>query len=125
LDERAELSQIADLPFVANGVLRDPLGWTFSNGEGQQRSVRVSAALAIDATLGVLEAVRAGAGVSVLPDFAVQADLASGRLVRLLPDWSLDSGGIYAVTPATRFRRARVTAFLDVLVEWERRRAHG
>jgi DNA-binding transcriptional LysR family regulator len=125
LDERAELSQIADLPFIANGALRDPLGWTFSNGEGQQRSVRVSAALAIDATLGVLEAVRAGAGVSVLPDFAVQADLASGRLVRLLPEWSLDSGGIYAVTPATRFRRARVTAFLDVLVEWERRRAHG
>jgi DNA-binding transcriptional LysR family regulator len=125
LGEGAEPGQIADLPFVANSVLRDPLNWTFSNDEGQRRSVRVSAALAIDATLGVLEAVRAGIGASVLPDYAIQADLISGRLVRLLPRWSLESGGIYAVTPATRFRRARVTAFLDVLIECERRRARA
>ncbi len=117
--------QVADLPFVANSVLRDPLGWTFSDGAGRQRSVRFSATLIIDATLGALEAVRAGVGASVLPDYAAQADLASGRLVRLLPDWRLESGGIYAVTPATRFRRARVSAFLDVLVEWERRRVHA
>jgi DNA-binding transcriptional LysR family regulator len=121
----AEPGQIADLPFVANSVLRDPLGWTFANDDGQQRSVRLSSTLAIDATLGVLEAVRGGVGASVLPDYAVQADLASGRLVRLLPAWSLPSGGIYAVMPATRFRRARVTAFLNVLLEWERRRAQG
>jgi DNA-binding transcriptional LysR family regulator len=121
----AEPGQIADLPFIANSVLRDPLGWTFANGDGQQRSVRLSSTLAIDATLGVLEAVRGGVGASVLPDYAVQADLASGRLVRLLPAWSLPSGGIYAVMPATRFRRARVTAFLNVLLEWERRRAQG
>jgi len=117
--------QLADLPFVANSVLRDPLGWIFSNGEGRQRSVRFSATLVIDATLGALEAVRAGVGASVLPDYAVQADLASGRLARLLPDWRLESGGIYAVTPATRFRRTRVSAFLDVLVEWERRRTQA
>jgi DNA-binding transcriptional LysR family regulator len=121
----AEPGRIADLPFVANSVLRDPLGWTFSNADGQQRSVRLSSTLAIDATLGVLEAVRGGVGASVLPDYAVQADLASGRLVRLLPAWSLPSGGIYAVTPATRFRRARVTAFLNVLLEWERLRAQA
>jgi DNA-binding transcriptional LysR family regulator len=122
LTDRTQPDQIADLPFVANSVLRDPLGWIFSHDEGRQRSVRFSATLVIDATLGALEAVRAGAGASVLPDYAVQADLASGRLVRLLPDWRLESGGIYAVTPATRFRRARVSAFLDILIEWERRR---
>jgi DNA-binding transcriptional LysR family regulator len=125
LGQGAEPSQVADLPFVANSVLRDPLGWTFFDSEGQPRSVRASATLAIDATLGVLEAVRAGVGASVLPDFVVAADLASGRLARVLPGWSLESGGIYAVTPATRFRRARVTAFLDVLVEWERRRVQA
>jgi DNA-binding transcriptional LysR family regulator len=120
--KRTQPEQLADLPFVANNVLRDPLGWTFTNSDGQQRSVRFSPTLVIDATLGVLEAVRAGAGMSVLPDYAVQADLVSGRLVRVLPAWSLESGGIYAVTPATRFRRARVNAFLKVLIEWERRR---
>lgn len=125
LREDAGPDQIADLAFVANSILRDPLGWTFSRGATERRIVRLSAALCIDATLGVLEAVRAGAGVSILPDFAVQGDLASGRLVRLLPQWSLDAGGIYAVTPATRFRPARVTAFLNVLIEWERRRTQS
>ncbi|PHY22871.1 LysR family transcriptional regulator [Caulobacter sp. BP25] len=122
LADGAKLDEIAALPFVANSLLRDPVGWTFYDGEGLQRSVRFSPSLVIDATLGALEAVRSGVGVSVLPDYAAQADLANGRLVRLLPDWKLESGGIYAVTPATRFRRARVSAFLDVLVEWERRR---
>lgn len=117
--------QLADLPFVANGVLRDPLGWTFHNGEGQRRSVQMSAALRIDATLGALEAVRSGVGLSVLPDYTVETDLASGRLARVLPDWSLESGGIYAVTPATRFRPRRVAAFLEILIEWERRRTDG
>jgi DNA-binding transcriptional LysR family regulator len=125
LADEAKPDEIATLPFVANSLLRDPLGWTFSDGEGRERSVRFAASLVIDATLGALEAVRSGVGASVLPDYAAQADLASGRLVRLLPDWRLKSGGIYAVTPATRFRRARVSAFLDVLVEWERRRVQA
>jgi DNA-binding transcriptional LysR family regulator len=123
LAENAVPDQMADLPFVANSVLRDPLGWTFSDRDGRQRSVRLPATFAIDATLGALEAVRSGLGASILPDYAVQADLASGRLVRLLPEWSLEPGGIYAVTPATRFRPTRVTAFLNVLVEWEQRRS--
>ncbi|MGR4863897.1 LysR family transcriptional regulator [Caulobacter sp. LARHSG274] len=125
LGEAAGPDRIAGLPFVANSILRDPLGWTFSRGAAEQQAVKLSAVLRIDATLGVLEAVRAGAGVSILPDFAVQQDLAGGRLARLLPHWSLDAGGIYAVTPATRFRPARVAAFLNVLVEWERRRTHA
>ncbi|WP_304169984.1 LysR family transcriptional regulator [Phenylobacterium aquaticum] len=125
LPDGASPDELAQLPFVANSVLRDPLGWAFTNSDREARSVRCSATLAIDATLGALEAVRAGIGASILPDFAVQADLASGRLVRLLPGWSLESGGIYAVTPATRFRPARVTAFLEVLAEWERRRSQA
>ena len=125
LAEATTPDQVAKLPFVANSVLRDPLGWTFSDAEGQQRSLRFAATLAIDATLGALEAVRAGLGASVLPDYVVEADLASGRLARLAPDWSLESGGIYAVTPATRFRRSRVSAFLDILIECERRRAQA
>lgn len=113
---------LADLPFVANSVLRDPLTWTFSNAAGERRAVKLSALVSIDATLGVLEGVRAGIGVSVLPDFAVQEDLESGRLVRLLPAWRLDEGGIYAVTPAARFKSARVKAFIEILTAAERTR---
>jgi DNA-binding transcriptional LysR family regulator len=116
---------LTSLPFVANSVLKAPLSWTLSQGETRQRLIMPAAAIVVDATLGVLGAVRAGAGVSVLPDFTVQEDLDTGRLVRLLPDWSLEEGGIYAVTPATRFQPTRVRAFLDVLSDAERRRTRS
>lgn len=115
--------QVANLAFVANSNLRDPLGWTFHTADGRQQSLRFAATLAISATLGVLQAVRDGGGMAILPDFAVADDLANGRLVRLLPDWQLDSGGIYAVMPDTRFRPARVAAFLDMLSDHERQRS--
>jgi DNA-binding transcriptional LysR family regulator len=65
--------------------------------------------------------VRAGGGLSVLPDFLVADDLASGRLVQALPDWQLPSGGIYTVYPAARFRPPKVTVFVDMLIAAERR----
>lgn len=73
----------------------------------------------IDATLAVREAVCRGAGLSVLPDYVVADDLAAGRLVLVLPQWRLPSGGIHAVFPAARFRPAKVRAFVNFLVNRE------
>ena len=44
-------------------------------------------------------------------------DLQSGRLVQVLPDWKLPSGGIHAVFPAARFRPVKVRAFVELLQE--------
>lgn len=63
--------------------------------------------------------VLAWAGITVLPDFMVQRDLAEERL---LPQWSLPEGGIYAGYPAARFRPARVRHFVDLLIETDRQR---
>jgi len=108
---------IAALPFVANQALRDPTHWTFSRTELERQRVTVHPAIHLDATLAVREAVRLGAGLSVLPDFAVADDLATGRLIPVLPAWGLPSGGIHAVFPAARFRPGKVRAFVDLMVE--------
>jgi DNA-binding transcriptional LysR family regulator len=107
---------IAELPFVANMALREPLLWQFSRGDIDRRAVRLQAKIAIDTTPGVLEVVRAGGGLSVLPDFLVADELASGQLVHALPEWSLPSGGIYTVYPAARFRPRKVTAFVEMFI---------
>ena len=112
---------IATVPFVANMALREPLLWQFSRGDFERRMVRMEASIAIDTTPGVLAAVRASGGLSVLPDFLVADDLASGRLCRFLPEWQLPSGGIYTVYPAARFRPRKVTAFVEMLIAAERR----
>ncbi|WP_028602050.1 LysR family transcriptional regulator [Ottowia thiooxydans] len=112
-----EPQEIGTLPFIANTALRDPIHWSFSRSEVERQSVAVHPVISLDATLAVREAVRYGAGLSVLPDFAVAEDLESGRLIHVLPKWALPSGGIHAVFPAARFRSAKVRAFVELMQE--------
>lgn len=122
IGEQAGPEEIAALPFIANTALRNPLSWRFTTRTGEARTVTPRAAIALDATFAVREAVREGAGLSVLPDYCVADDLASGHLVHLLPGWTLPSGGIHAVFPAARFRPTKVRAFVELLTERERQR---
>lgn len=74
---------------------------------------RVRIRASTNSTAAQLELVRAGAGVAVLPEFLVHADLASGRLTRFA-----DAGEL--AFPLVAVRRAGppqagVTALLDVL----------
>lgn len=112
-----EPKDIGALPFLANTALRDPTHWSFSRSELERQDVAVHPVISLDATLAVREAVRQGAGLSVLPDFAVAEDLESGRLMQVLPKWALPSGGIHAVFPAARFRPAKVRAFVELMQE--------
>ncbi|MFL6604942.1 MAG: LysR family transcriptional regulator [Steroidobacteraceae bacterium] len=106
---------LATLPFIANTALRDPLLWRFSRGDLERRTVRVQSSISIDTTPAVLRAVQAGGGLSVLPDYLVAEDITAGRLIHVLPEWRLPSGGIHAVYPASRFRPPQVAAFVTML----------
>jgi DNA-binding transcriptional LysR family regulator len=53
--------------------------------------------------------------------FDVDRD-AAGRLVRVLKDWSLPSADIFAVYPERANLSAKVSACVDFLVEWFKRR---
>jgi len=109
--------QISALPFVAHTALRDPVHWSFSRGQTERRRVTVHPSISLNATLAVREAVCQGAGLSVLPDYAVATELAAARLIHVLPQWNLPSGGIHAVFPTARFRPAKVRQFVEVLTE--------
>ncbi|MBD4032700.1 LysR family transcriptional regulator, partial [Xanthomonas citri pv. citri] len=77
--------------------LRDHQRWQFAHATHAPQSVDVQPGIFLDATLAVREAVCQGAGISVLPDYVVADDLATGRLLHVLPQWQLPSGGIHAV----------------------------
>ena len=70
-----------------------------------------------------MAATLAGAGLAVLPDFLVMEDIKAGRLMHILPSWTLPAGGIHAVYPAARFRPPKVTAFMALLMEEHKRMA--
>lgn len=106
---------VLPLPFIANTALREHSLWTFSQNELDRQTIRLHPSILLDATLAVKEAVLGGAGLAILPDFAITEELASGRLVHVLPQWDLPVGYIYAVFPTARFRPAKVKAFVDML----------
>jgi len=62
------------------------------------------------------EAVLAGVGIASLPELIVDEQLASGRLVRVLPQVQLPVGELYAVYPSRRFQAMKVKAFLDFMI---------
>jgi DNA-binding transcriptional LysR family regulator len=85
--------------------------WTFTR-EGQTRRVDVTPRLMCTGSESQLASARAGLGLTPLPHWAAASDLAAGRLVQVLADWTTPERGIYAVFPSNRQVPAKVRAFL-------------
>jgi len=64
------------------------------------------------------EAVRAGLGVAVLPDWLIREDLLSGQLVRVLPQWNAKDLPVHVVYLGARLLPTRVRAFIDFAVSY-------
>lgn len=107
---------LAGQRWVALSLLRAPLTWTFSRS-GARRTVRMQAAARCNSPSALRDLVREGLGVSVLLDHMVREDVVQGRLVRLLPDWTLPGVGTYAMYPASRHVPGKVRALIDFLRE--------
>ena len=106
---------LARLPFVGNAVLAKPLTVSLENSRGKKQTVRFTAGFLADTAPACLAATLAGGGVGALTNFSVGDDVAAGRLVRLLPDWSTPAAGIHALFPPARYTPPKVRAFVDAL----------
>jgi DNA-binding transcriptional LysR family regulator len=91
--------------------------WRFRDRAGREHAVRVAGP--VHANNGEMLAAAAveGIGIALEPDFIVGADLAAGRLVRILADYSPAPTSLYAVYPSRRHLSAKVRAFVDFLAE--------
>lgn len=100
------------------------IGYAYSPGtqrlvhtDGREATVRFEGSLSANYGDLIAEAAAGGAGLVIQPDFILRPYLASGRLVRVLPDWSRQDLGIYAVHHQSRHVAAKVRAFVDHLVD--------
>lgn len=73
--------------------------------------------LRLGSHLAVRDAVVAGAGIAALPGIVARPDIAAGRLVRVLPDWSTPRKAIYFVYPSAQSVTARLRVFIDHLAQ--------
>lgn len=109
------ITALAALPFVGNAVLAKPLAVSLENGRGRKQTVKFGAGFLADTATGARAATLAGGGVAALTNFSIADDVASGRLLRLLPDWSTPAAGIHALFPSARYPAPKVSVFVDAL----------
>lgn len=99
---------------VVLSALASPLQWQFTARNGSSQRVRLNARAQVGSAAAVHAMALAGAGLAVLPDFMVEADLAEGRLVHLLPSQRLPEGSFHAVYPS-HAPAAKLRAFIEHL----------
>lgn len=97
--------------------------WHFRRGS-KQETVKVRGGLSTnDGETGVLWAL-SGFGILMRSEWDVHAHMNSGRLVAVLAEWTLPSADIFAVYPERAHLSAKVTVFIDFLIDWFGREAN-
>jgi DNA-binding transcriptional LysR family regulator len=87
-------------------------GWTFEK-EGRRVSLRVEGRVVVSANEGVVAAAIAGLGIAATGIIALRRELANRSLVRVLPDWNMDSVDVHALFPAGRAAKVAARALAD------------
>lgn len=99
---------------VVLSTLPSPSQWRFAARNGASQRVRLNARAQVGSAAAAHAMALAGAGVAVLPDFMVDADVIAGRLVHLLPGQRLPEGSFHAVYPS-HAPPAKLRAFIAYL----------
>lgn len=117
---------------AAHGAPRDPdalltqswLGFARESGgllidllspSGEPRALRVEPRIASNNQLSIQQMCQAGLGLALVSSMDAHDALQSGRLVRLLPEWSFGTLDIWAVTPQRDAQPAKVRQAIAAL----------
>jgi len=90
--------------------------WEFAR-HGEALRIDVQGALTLDEPGLMLQAARAGLGVTYLTEWNVAADLQAGTLVRVLEDWTLPLDGLCLYYPGRRHVPASLRALIEMIRE--------
>jgi DNA-binding transcriptional LysR family regulator len=112
----ATWSDLAEHPCIVFGAKDLARTWALQSAAGDV-GVPVRGRIGGDDFTFVRAMVTAGAGIGLLPHINCGADEASGRLVRVLPEYHARGASLYVVYPSAKNVPARVTAFRDFVVQ--------
>lgn len=102
--------------WIIFSLLPTPKHYTFTKNKVSKK-VQVKGRIKTNNGHAVRNLVREGAGISALTNFVVGKDLKNGNLVQLLPDYDIQSVGVYAVFHHKQQQQAKIRTFIDFLVE--------
>ena len=128
-----ELTSPDDLPShscLLYSLSSSPTNWLF-RGRNEKKDEKkdeakdevkavdiVSASYIVNTGLALKQAAVAGLGIMLIPQALVDAELKSGQLIALLPEWQADDHALYAVYPYHRESSPKVRALIDFLSDY-------
>ena len=102
-----------------DGVLSGALltTWTLFDRSGRRALVAPQAVMVANESTVLIAAAEAGLGIACLPERMCRASIASGALVRVLPDWNAGTVTTTLVMPHRRGLLPGVRATVEFLVD--------
>jgi DNA-binding transcriptional LysR family regulator len=109
---------LASHPCVLLNARNNEAEWELASGQ-KQRTISVSGPISSRDYPSISSFVYRGHGIGFLPSAYCDAKIATGELVRLLPDWTSKQASIHAVYPTRKFLPSRLQLFLEALKSWK------
>ena len=89
----------------------------FRHASQKTVTIRPRSRLSANNAAALYHLVAGGAGVATLPVFLAEADIRSGAIEVLLPEWSIPSIAVFAVRPQNAPREGLAAEFVNVLAQ--------
>jgi DNA-binding transcriptional LysR family regulator len=107
-----EPAQAESFPWVVLSRLKTGDRWTLVSKK-REALVCARKMTTCNSSLTVRELIKAGLGIGVCPDYQVARALSQGDLVRVLPEWHIAGGGVWAIYPHDRTAPLKVKKLID------------
>ncbi|MBR7778586.1 LysR family transcriptional regulator [Undibacterium rugosum] len=98
--------------------LSDPCQLSLQHRHGTQEKIMMSAFAMTDSVTTMVAMCLDAYAIARVPSFTVADEIQQGSLVRLLPEWSLHGGGIFAVTLKRKLQPPKVQAAIVALTRF-------
>ncbi|GGE96758.1 LysR family transcriptional regulator [Sphingomonas prati] len=111
----SEITKLDTTPLLAFSGKSTHIDWQLckTDGSGEQVTLDRAAKISVRDFDALLRLVRAGHGITMVPDFMVRDDLLNRRLVHVLPDWRSPPVDVLLVYRVGTARVSRVAAVLE------------
>ncbi len=84
---------------------------------GKEHIINIQSKIKSNSAIALKTMVASGMGISCLPEFTIQKELDSGKIITLLDKFHCEKYGMYAVYPSKTYMSKKVKVMLDFIVE--------
>jgi len=113
-------SDLKSLPSAAGQVEPDPGGryfWHLSGPLGKRQRVQHFPRLLAEDLWVIRECALAGCVLAALPPIVIRSDLEEGRLVQVLPEWTLQEQKLHVIYPSRQGLTLAARSLIDFIVD--------